>query len=934
MLKRRSLSLGLVLLICICASDAWSGPWKCSKQSAAVGRDCPETAELRHGAVFELESFGGPAEKEGLSKTFLMKQAHSKALTSPEATCWEKAYRKLLSSCSAILQDEEKKCRLAFEFTDCFLRMTGWPPPPLCPDSSLVRLCTEKFDIHTHKVYLAFFVETAAMCHHLQGEAFRKEARDVVNELKQTGYQVLNKVKEVKGLSDDIINDALQQSQLLTEKLTGIETLSQSLLAHEQHVQTQLKSVLDSVQAVYNVSDNLKTQQKDIQQLHEDMHQTISSDMQELRKAALRTNQQLLNTLEGYRQLADQQVQLVDSVVNNVQQLKDSALQSLNELKDSQTFTMQETRASFQDLTEGAQNAQASLYALRTKMDATNDMLLQSSRAILQAQETFVAKQGSMLSTLERIFSLYDSTLYESRALKMLIFYGMSLLFVHVLTSAKQTNNARAKLYSGLFISIVLELLIMKAYDTLLQNQQWMQVCSYWIRAIFGILTGTHILYCMATYRDLSLQNHELLLRLQRKLSDLANQHVEAPYFMNNGDKGAEPHKDDSYSGHFSLFTATAKSLIQSIALKTLHPVHKFVWRHRGKRKSFKNDSLKDWIEGHGLDASTLQPTDDSSFDDDDEDPDYQCSEPFMNKVAYKNYNLRSSCSQSCKHKIGFGNSKRKRILVLRSPSESAVNPAAVYCSSADVCSGYTGCGQRNTSGRRSRRAAQIELAARVHAQTAGIKLQCSSDGRAQQGQGTGLHSRAAQHVSVVCVISVQGDSNKELTLEQRGRLMEKNRMLRIVQPCLLLRQEYVAALEVSKEAIWLARLVLDLERCLANKDVSKPSIEDVLWNLKYALQLQENCSDCCTLVLWLTAALAISLSLYLVGLGLPEVVTIMESPPLNIFPNLRSPSSPPSPRLSSWSQQQQAVELLQSLNYGWRRHSIFPSTFIKLIAL
>ena len=58
-------------------------------------------------------------------------------------------------------------------------------------------------------------------------------------------------------------------------------------------------------------------------------------------------------------------------------------------------------------------------------------------------------KQGSILSTLDRMFSLYDNILYESRALKLFVFYGTLAVFIHVLTSAKQTNNARGILYAG-----------------------------------------------------------------------------------------------------------------------------------------------------------------------------------------------------------------------------------------------------------------------------------------------------------------------------------------------------------------------------------------------------------------------------------------------------------------------------------------------------
>jgi hypothetical protein len=120
-----------------------------------------------HGSGLDLAAFGG--DDEGLPRSSLMRQAQSMVgAGSLEASCWQQAYTKLRSSCHGILKDEEKKCRLAYEFTDCFLRMTGWPPPPKCSEKTLVKYCTQKVDAHTHEIYRAFFVEAGAMCHHLQ----------------------------------------------------------------------------------------------------------------------------------------------------------------------------------------------------------------------------------------------------------------------------------------------------------------------------------------------------------------------------------------------------------------------------------------------------------------------------------------------------------------------------------------------------------------------------------------------------------------------------------------------------------------------------------------------------------------------------------------------------------------------------------------------
>lgn len=666
---QKSCLLGFLLILCVCFGKAqgWRTIWGSNKQPADIvadGDGRPSRAELPGRAVLELARGSEAAEEEGLSRTFLMKQAHSKALSSPEASCWQKAYRKLLSSCSLILQDEEKKCRLAFEFTDCFLRMTGWPPPPPCPDNGLVRFCTEKFDQHTHEIYLAFFVETAAMCHHLQSEAFRKETSDVVNDLKQTGHWVLDKVKEVEGLSQDILNDALEQSKRLEEKLTGVQTLSQTLLTQNQHFDTQLKSTLGTVQAVYDISDHIKTRQKELQELHHDMNQAIHTGVQDLEKAALQTHQQLHGISEGNKQLSQQQVQLASSLADNIQRLKDSALQSLDELKDSQTSAMEETRESLKGLHDGAQKAQASFETWRTEMDDTNELLLKGSHAMLNAQEAFVEKQGSILSTLDRMFSLYDNILYESRALKLVLFYGTSLVFVHVLTCAKQTNNARAHLYSGLCMSMAMELYLMKAYGSVLQNQQWIETRSYWIRAVFGVFTTTVIFYFIATYRDLSLQNHELLLKMHKKLSNIANQSRSAPYYLDDGHSSADTHEEDQYTGSLFLrFSATASSLSQMLASKILRRVHKFIRRRRGRKQGVKKpntDAFRAWMEGHGLDTSTLQQSDDSSEEDDD--PDYQYSNhPYEDMALHSDYNLRSSCSQSSMCRLNPTNTRRFR---------------------------------------------------------------------------------------------------------------------------------------------------------------------------------------------------------------------------------------------------------------------------------
>eukprot|EP00250_Pteridium_aquilinum_P004482 c14684_g1_i2 orf=78-830(+) len=243
---------------------------------------------------------------------------------------------------------------------------------------------------------------------------------------------------------------------------------------------------------------------KDVQQ---EMNSTLLAAFKELDQAAQQTHQQLTHISQGQEDIARQQVHLADALAQNIERLKESALHSLGELRDSQALAMEETRLSLKGLSEGVQRARVHFEIWRVELDQKNQLLLRGSEEILRAQEAFVSKQGSILATLDRLFSLYDSILYESRALKMFLFYSTSLVFFHVLTSAKQTNGARPLLYSGLCLSLVIELYLMRTYGTLLKNQQWLQTQCYWIRAVFAAFTALVIAVFILTYRDINWRN-------------------------------------------------------------------------------------------------------------------------------------------------------------------------------------------------------------------------------------------------------------------------------------------------------------------------------------------------------------------------------------------------------------------------------------------
>jgi hypothetical protein len=165
-----------------------------------------------------------------------------------------------------------------------------------------------------------------------------------VNDLKQTGHWMLEKVKEVESLSHEILDDALQQSEKLEEKLGVMQTMSQTLIAQNEQFDNHLKITLGTVQAVFEHSQEIQARQMELKELHQDMSKAMSSSLKELEIAAQETHLQLDGISEGNKELAQQQLGLADALASNIDRLKESALQSLADLRESQTSAMDETR--------------------------------------------------------------------------------------------------------------------------------------------------------------------------------------------------------------------------------------------------------------------------------------------------------------------------------------------------------------------------------------------------------------------------------------------------------------------------------------------------------------------------------------------------------------------------------------------------------------
>lgn len=152
------------LLVCSQGSTSQaSSLWKWFPASAQTDpplrdRHCSPPTDL---AKFDIETGSFLSSSRG--KDLVEKARHQTA----KHSCWHNAYSGLLSSCREILKEEEKKARLAMRLTNCFLKVSERDAIH-CPDNVPISKCTSSLSDHTNSIFLAFFIDAASMCHHLQ----------------------------------------------------------------------------------------------------------------------------------------------------------------------------------------------------------------------------------------------------------------------------------------------------------------------------------------------------------------------------------------------------------------------------------------------------------------------------------------------------------------------------------------------------------------------------------------------------------------------------------------------------------------------------------------------------------------------------------------------------------------------------------------------
>lgn len=152
-------NLLFVLTILLSCSNSESWTWFSSSSSSSSQSTSEETPTTRDGS-FSIEAFND-------QKAIRLVENAKNGLAGM-SPCWQSAYRRLFSGCSASLAVDEKRSRFAWHLSDCFQRDSGRPSFPVCHENSPMNKCLKSLGDHDHKVYLEFYLETNSICNQLQ----------------------------------------------------------------------------------------------------------------------------------------------------------------------------------------------------------------------------------------------------------------------------------------------------------------------------------------------------------------------------------------------------------------------------------------------------------------------------------------------------------------------------------------------------------------------------------------------------------------------------------------------------------------------------------------------------------------------------------------------------------------------------------------------
>ncbi|KAI3700861.1 hypothetical protein L2E82_45502 [Cichorium intybus] len=486
-------------------------------------------------AEFSMESFNN---KKGMT---LVEKAKRKAVVSN--SCWQNAYQNLFAGCSEILAGEEQRSRLAWHLSDCFQKDTGRSHFPYCDVKSPMVNCLKKLDEDAHRIYLEFYLETNSICHQLQTDAFKRQTERLVNELKKSAEYTEDKLENIEEKAERLLHN----SDHIHESLASIDVQTQQVAKTSKNIEEHVDVVLQHSKSVYEQSLKLEDSQMELRDGQMKMNERLDEGMMMLNESANKIGEEMKNlrneAVEIEKEIGkvgDVMFMKMDTLQNkafDIENIAETSLEKQKQLLDSQSVAiealqtvtsfqsqaLEESRGTLQQLIELGQSQQKELIQRQQQLKQAHDHLVENSKTILAAQEIFESKQASMFLAIDKLFTLHNAMLLESRVIKAFLVYSILIFTLYMFTSTKQTYNVRPRLYIGLCVTFLIEFMVLR-YGNDIEKQAW--IISI-VRSIFMLLASCQLLYAIYTYRDYETLNHHMLQSLIEKVNGMqGNKHM------------------------------------------------------------------------------------------------------------------------------------------------------------------------------------------------------------------------------------------------------------------------------------------------------------------------------------------------------------------------------------------------------------------------
>ncbi|GJZ68768.1 protein gamete expressed 1 isoform X1 [Tanacetum coccineum] len=401
----------------------------------------------------------------------------------------------------------------------------------------------------------------------------RKEAVEIEKEVGKVGDAMFKKMDTIQNKADDIENIAEtslnRQKQLLESQSSALEVLQTVTTFQSQALEESRGTLQQLIELGHNQQQELIQRQEQLKQAHDHLVQNSKTILaaqenfeskqasmflaleklfilhnailleSRLIKAFLNIEQQMdyqhwlrlifvllascqllyaIYTYRDYESLNHQMLQSLIEKVNGMQGNKQLLYDDGESDVDwSSWIDADITEDELEDL--DYMLPEAIWYVL--KKDAKID-LQYNWKTIARAYENlpienFESKQASMFLALEKLFILHNAILLESRLIKAFLVYCILIFTLYMFTSTKQTYSVRSRVYIGLCVTFLIELLVLR-YGKDIEQQAWIISIG---RLIFVLLASCQLLYAIYTYRDYESLNHQMLQSLIEKVNGM-----------------------------------------------------------------------------------------------------------------------------------------------------------------------------------------------------------------------------------------------------------------------------------------------------------------------------------------------------------------------------------------------------------------------------